>query len=256
MLLLHLRCCLSRLRGHETNTPTSVRISLAVDSQTGPVGSRYGPGGSASPYTTDRGTSEHTGPLTIHANVRRRLQLRALLRVRPHTLASGLFALRGEEARVWARTVGRKRRFWKGDSRRCYSIGGISPTVGEGHIQCTSFKTATTPFWRHDPQGQRLCNTCGLFFVSAVLDVVVTGNDTDPGLFTSSGTPRRDGRDQKAQSQRQQHCISSKLSTDYHRYKRRPWCRHRNSMTNGADLSSPARRLAPSSALGTRSISQ
>jgi len=119
MLLLHLRCCLGHLRGHEKNTPTLVRISLAVDSQTGPVGSRYGPGGAASPGTTDWGTSEHTGPLTIHANVRRRLQLRTLLRVRPHTVASDLFALRGEEARAWARTVERKRRFWKGDSRRC-----------------------------------------------------------------------------------------------------------------------------------------
>ena len=51
--LLHLRCCLNRLRGHENNTPTSVRMSSAVISQTGPVGSRYGPGGAASPDTTD-----------------------------------------------------------------------------------------------------------------------------------------------------------------------------------------------------------
>jgi len=38
---------------HETNTPTSIRISLAVISQIGPVGSRGGPGGAASPDIAD-----------------------------------------------------------------------------------------------------------------------------------------------------------------------------------------------------------
>jgi len=90
------------------------------------------------------------------------------------------------------------------------SIGGISPTVREGHIRCTNCKTATTPFWRYDSQGQRLCNTCGLFFVSAVM-LVVTGNHTEPSLFASAETPRRDGRDQKVQSQRQQHQVSPKI---------------------------------------------
>ena len=126
------------------------------------------------------------------ANVRRRLQLRTLLRVHPHTLASGLFALRGEEARAWVRTVGRKRRFWKGDSRRCCFLWtgqrlhwwDISHCWRRAYIQCTSRKTATTPFSRYGPQGQRLWITCGLFFVSAVLGVVVTGNDTE--------TPRQD----------------------------------------------------------------
>ena len=46
------------------------------------------------------------------------------------------------------------------------SIGGVSPTGGEGQTQCTNCKTATTPLWRRDPQGQPLCNACGLFFVS------------------------------------------------------------------------------------------
>jgi len=86
--------------------------------------------------------------------------------------------------------------------------------------------------------------------------LVVTGNHTEPCPFALAETPQPDGRDQEAQPQRQQHCISSKVSTDCHRDKRRPWYRYRNSMTNGADLSSPARRLAPSSALGTWSISQ
>ena len=39
---------------------------------------------------------------------------------------------------------------------------------------------------------------------------------------------------------KKQHCISSKVSTDYYRCRRRSWYRYRNSMTNAADLSSPA----------------
>jgi len=61
------------------------------------------------------------------------------MRARPYALASDLFNLRGEEARAWAHTVRSKRRFWKGDSHGAASggqgsasIGGISPTVGEG----------------------------------------------------------------------------------------------------------------------------
>jgi len=37
------------------------------------------------------------------------------------------------------------------------SIGGISPTGGEGQTQRTNCKTATTPLWRRDSQGQPLC---------------------------------------------------------------------------------------------------
>jgi len=102
--------------------------------------------------------------------------LRTLLGLRPYALALGLFAPRVEEAQavlscasgvsgeaiVIAAAPGRP---------GCVSIGGISPTVGEGPIQCTNCKTATTPLWRRDPQGQPLCNARGLFFVGVLLNV-------------------------------------------------------------------------------------
>lgn len=37
----------------------------------------------------------------------------------------------------------------------------ISPGV---NLQCTNCHTKTTPLWRRNPQGEALCNACGLFF--------------------------------------------------------------------------------------------
>lgn len=36
----------------------------------------------------------------------------------------------------------------------------------DGHTMCTNCSTTTTPLWRRNPEGQPLCNACGLFFVS------------------------------------------------------------------------------------------
>ena len=51
------------------------------------------------------------------------------------------------------------------------SISGISATSGEGQTQCTNCNAATAPLWRRDPQRRSLCNMCGLFFVSVLLNV-------------------------------------------------------------------------------------
>ena len=108
--------------------------------------SRNGSGGAASPDTTNSEPSEYTDPPRIHANARKGSM-------------SKLFASGGATV-VAAATSG------SGGA----PIGGICPTGGEGQIQCTNCKTATTPLCRRDPQGQPLCNACGVFFVSAFLN--------------------------------------------------------------------------------------
>ena len=37
----------------------------------------------------------------------------------------------------------------------------------DGQTMCTNCSTTTTPLWRRNPEGQPLCNACGLFFVSS-----------------------------------------------------------------------------------------
>ena len=151
--------------------------------QPGSVGSRNGSGGAASPDTSGSGTSEHTGPPMIHANARRRRLSSSASAghvvgsapartgvgpIRPQRRGSTSMGTSG------GATVERKLSV-SGEATAIaagsggsgsVAIGGISPTGGEGQTQCTNCKTATTPLWRRDPQGQPLCNACGLFFVS------------------------------------------------------------------------------------------
>ena len=82
--------------------------TLGRISQTGPVGSRNGSGGAATPDTAGSGTPEHTGPLIIHANVRRRrLSSSAgtayVVGSAPARIGIGSIRPRVEEARAWAR---------------------------------------------------------------------------------------------------------------------------------------------------------
>lgn len=48
--------------------------------------------------------------------------------------------------------------------------GSIMPS-GENPTMCTNCQTTNTPLWRRDPDGQPLCNACGLFYVSTVFQL-------------------------------------------------------------------------------------
>ncbi|KAI8976129.1 hypothetical protein BDB01DRAFT_748200 [Pilobolus umbonatus] len=44
-----------------------------------------------------------------------------------------------------------------------YSVVNSSKKDISSNIQCTNCSTTTTPLWRRNPEGQPLCNACGLF---------------------------------------------------------------------------------------------
>ncbi len=46
------------------------------------------------------------------------------------------------------------------------SGGGASGAGDDTPTMCTNCQTMNTPLWRRDPEGQPLCNACGLYYVS------------------------------------------------------------------------------------------
>ncbi|KAK4515516.1 TIM23 complex component [Mucor velutinosus] len=78
---------------------------------------------------------------------------------------------------------------------------------GNGTTRCTNCRTGNTPLWRRNPQGQPLCNACGLFLklhgtvrpLSLKTDIIKKRNrsgsqkESTTNTATSTGTNDEDG---------------------------------------------------------------
>jgi GATA-binding protein, other eukaryote len=84
------------------------------------------------------------------------------------------------------------------------NLQGIAGNTGEGGAPttCTNCFTQTTPLWRRNPEGQPLCNACGLFLklhgvvrpLSLKTDVIKKRNRGSGASLPVGGTSTRSGK--------------------------------------------------------------
>lgn len=105
---------------------------------------------------------------------------------------------------------------------------GIGSASSQQPTSCTNCHTQTTPLWRRNPQGQPLCNACGLFLklhgvvrpLSLKTDVIKKRNRSGPGGGSTSGascsgatTPTDSGAVRKPSTSRRSSVIDALNTT-------------------------------------------
>ncbi|KAH9961238.1 hypothetical protein BC827DRAFT_333803 [Russula dissimulans] len=107
--------------------------------------------------------------------------------------------------------------------------GETSPTV------CTNCQTTNTPLWRRDPEGQPLCNACGLFYkLHGVVRPLSLKTDVIKKRNRASGAPNS--------GTRKNNSVLPKLASSS--------TRPRSSTTSNTPLALPGSRLSPGSRIG------
>lgn len=106
--------------------------------------------------------------------------------------------------------------------------GETAPTI------CTNCQTTNTPLWRRDPEGQPLCNACGLFYkLHGVVRPLSLKTDVIKKRNRASGAPSAGAR---------KNSVLPKLASSS--------TRPRSSTTSNTPLALPGSRLSPGSRMG------
>ncbi|KAA1471674.1 hypothetical protein DENSPDRAFT_837713 [Dentipellis sp. KUC8613] len=107
--------------------------------------------------------------------------------------------------------------------------GEATPTV------CTNCQTTNTPLWRRDPEGQPLCNACGLFYkLHGVVRPLSLKTDVIKKRNRASGAP--------SSGTRKGNSVLPKIASSS--------SRPRSSTTSNTPASLPGSRLSPSNRIG------
>ncbi|KAI9437758.1 hypothetical protein H4582DRAFT_1815298 [Lactarius indigo] len=116
------------------------------------------------------------------------------------------------------------------------SHGGVKSEDGEtAPTICTNCQTTNTPLWRRDPEGQPLCNACGLFYkLHGVVRPLSLKTDVIKKRNRASGAPNSGTRKNNPGLPK---LVSSST-------------RPRSSTTSNTPLALPGSRLSPGSRVG------
>jgi len=114
--------------------------------------------------------------------------------------------------------------------------GGVKSEDGEtAPTICTNCQTTNTPLWRRDPEGQPLCNACGLFYkLHGVVRPLSLKTDVIKKRNRASGAPNSGTRKNNPGLPK---IVSSST-------------RPRSSTTSNTPLALPGSRLSPGSRVG------